>query len=92
MLPILFKVPNLYFFYTTAGDANYFVDIDSVFDLKLESVSRHVSQFEPALSKYRADWEPDRLAKLREAYRTRHERRNGRYVESFRFATGFNPR
>src|SRR6266581_3895664 len=85
-----YTVPNLYFFYTTTNEANYFVNIDPTFELKLESISKQVSQFEPAVTKYRPDWEPKNLARLKEYYVQQHEKRNDHYVESFRFATGFN--
>jgi hypothetical protein len=83
-------VPNLYFFYTTTNEANYYVNIGSTFELKLEAASKQVSQFEPAITKYRSDWEPQNLVALKETYRKEHERKNGHYVESFRFATEFN--
>lgn len=83
-------VPNLYFFYTTTNEANYYVNIDGTFELKLEAISKQVSQFEPAMTKYRADWEPEHLARLKDYYHQQHEKKDGHYVESFRFATGFN--
>jgi LmbE family N-acetylglucosaminyl deacetylase len=83
-------VPNLYFFYTTTNEANYYVNIDPTFDLKLEAVAKQVSQFEPAVTKYRPDWDPQDLAKLKAEYRKEHEKKEGHYVESFRYATGFN--
>src|SRR6266513_1730347 len=46
-------VPNLYFFYATTNDANYYVNIDASFELKLEAIAKQVSQFEPAITKYR---------------------------------------
>src|SRR6266853_6323021 len=51
-------VPNMYFFYTTTNDAKYYVNIDATFDFKVEAISKQVSQFEPAVTKYRPDWEP----------------------------------
>src|SRR6266403_3164443 len=87
-----YTVPNLYFFYTTTNEANYFVNIDPTFELKLESISKQVSQFEPAMTKYRSDWEPQNLARLKDYYHSHHEKKDGHYVESFRFATGFNQR
>src|SRR5437764_7963082 len=50
-----YTVPNLYFFYTTTNEVNYFVNIDPTFELKLESISKQVSQFEPAMTKYRSN-------------------------------------
>ncbi len=85
-----YKVPNLYFYYTAPQDANYFVNIDSVFDRKMEAAAKHVSQFEPSTSKYRPDWDPANLRKMKEEFRREHEKKDGHYVESYRYATGFN--
>jgi LmbE family N-acetylglucosaminyl deacetylase len=85
-----YKVRNMYFYYTAPRDANYFVDIDAVFDKKVEAALKHVSQFEPAWSKYRPDWDPAALAKLKETFRVEHERKDGHFVESYRFAKEFN--
>jgi LmbE family N-acetylglucosaminyl deacetylase len=85
-----YTVPNLYFFYTTTNEANYFVNIDATFDLKVEAAAKQVSQFEPAMTKYRPDWDPQNLALLKAVYPKRHEKKDGHYVESFRYATGFN--
>ena len=85
-----YKVPNLYFYYTAPQDANYFINIDSVFEKKIEAASKHVSQFEPSASKYRPDWDPAYLEKLKEEYRKQHEKKDGHYVESFRYAKEFN--
>ena len=41
-------VTNLFFFYATDEAANYHLNIDATFDLKVEAISRHVSQFEPS--------------------------------------------
>ena len=83
-------VPNMYFFYTTTNEANYYVNIDATFDLKVEAISKQVSQFEPAINKYRPDWEPGVLAQLKEYYRKDQDKKDGHYVEMFRYATGFN--
>ena len=83
-------VPNLYFFYTTTNEANYFVNIDPTFDLKLAAIGKQVSQFEPAVTKYRPDWEPKELEALKDSYRKDHQRKDGHYVEAYRYATGFN--
>jgi len=85
-----YRVPNLFFYYATTRDANCFVNIDPVFEKKVEAASKHVSQFEPAISKYRPDWDADTLAKLKEEFRAQHEKRDGHYVEGYRYATGFN--
>ena len=58
--------------------------------LKIEAASKQVSQFEPAMTKYRPDWDPQNVASLKEEYRKHHEKKDGHYVESFRYATEFN--
>jgi LmbE family N-acetylglucosaminyl deacetylase len=85
-----FKVPLMMFYYA-ATEANYWVDITGVIEQKIKAVSKHVSQFEPSINKYRADWDPKDLAGLVEYLRGRATRKDGKYVEAFRRATGFNP-
>ena len=84
------KVPQEYFFYATEKDANYWVNIDRVVDKKLDAAAAHVSQFEPAIKRYRADWDPADLAKLKQRMRARIVRKDGHAVEAFRTARGFN--
>jgi LmbE family N-acetylglucosaminyl deacetylase len=84
------KVPMVLYYYTLERDANCWVDIESVLDKKLAAGLAHVSQFEPGVNKYRPDWRPEDLAKAREELKSTIIRRNGRYVEAFRFATEFN--
>jgi LmbE family N-acetylglucosaminyl deacetylase len=84
-----YRVPVTYFFYPSPQEANYWVNIDSVFDLKVESATKQVSQFEPAVSKYRADWDAAALARVKEEFRKQHPRKEGHYVEAFRRATEF---
>jgi len=85
-----YKVPEMYFFYPSPQEANYFVNIDSVMDLKVDSAMKQVSQFEPAVSKYRPDWDPKDLAKAKEELRGEQPRKDGHFVEAFRYATEFN--
>src|SRR5258708_31293954 len=75
-----YTVPNLYFFYTTTNEANYYVHIESTFELKVEAVSKQVSQFEPSETKYRPDWDPQNLALLKAYYHQNHEKKDGHYV------------
>ena len=82
------KVPMELFYYS-GKDANYWVHIDDEIETKLNALAQHVSQFEPAESKYRPDWDPKDLEKMKTALRARAERKNGRIVEAFRAATGF---
>ena len=85
-----YKVPEMYFFYPSAQEANYFVNIDSVMDLKVNAALKQVSQFEPAVNKYRPDWDPKDFAKAKEELRGAQPRKEGHFVEAFRYTTGFN--
>jgi len=85
-----YLVPEMYFYYTTAQEANTWVNIDAVMPLKLEAGSKHVSQFEPAIIKYRPDWDPADWAKTKDEMIRRQPQKDGHYVEPFRKATGFN--
>ncbi len=84
------KVPVEAYFYVTAKDANYWVNIDDVVELKLAAAAAHVSQFEPAIDKYRPDWDPKDLEKLKQGLRARAVKKDGHIVEAFRIAGGFN--
>jgi LmbE family N-acetylglucosaminyl deacetylase len=84
-----YAVPVTYFYYTTPQEANYWVNIDSVAQLKLEAASKHVSQFEPAMHKYRPDWDPADLARLK-GMLSYQPKKDGHYVEAFRRAKHFN--
>jgi LmbE family N-acetylglucosaminyl deacetylase len=77
-------------FYYAAGDANYWVDITGVVDLKIKAVIKHVSQFEPSINKYRPDWDPKDLENLVEYLKGRATKKDGKFVEAFRRATEFN--
>ena len=85
-----YAVPMMYFYYTTPQEANYWVNIDSVAQLKLEAASKHVSQFEPSIHKYRPDWDPSDLAGVEKELMSQQPKKDGHYVEAFRRATGFN--
>jgi LmbE family N-acetylglucosaminyl deacetylase len=83
-------VPQEFYFYVTPKDAKYWVNIDSVVDTKLDAAAAHVSQFEPSILRYRPDWEPAELAKMKAELRTHVKKKDGHYVEAFRTTTGFN--
>ncbi|MFZ0860785.1 MAG: PIG-L family deacetylase [Candidatus Sulfotelmatobacter sp.] len=85
-----YQVPEMYFFYPSPQEANYFVNIDSVAELKFDAACKQVSQFEPAVHKYRSDWEPKDMEKAKGLMRREQPRKDGHYVEAFRYATGFN--
>ena len=85
-----YAVPVTYFYYTAPEEANYWVNIDSVAQLKLEAATKHVSQFEPSVHKYREDWDPADLAGLKTGLMSRQTKKDGHYVEAFRKATSFN--
>jgi len=84
-----FKVPEMYFYYPSPQEANYFVNVESVAELKFDAAAKQVSQFEPAVNRYRPDWDPKDLAKAKEEMRQEQPRKDGHYVEAFRYATGF---
>jgi len=83
-------VPQEYYFYVTQESANYWVNIDSVVEKKLDAAAAHVSQFEPSIHRYRPDWELAALEKLKAEFRGRMLKKDGHNVEAFRVATGFN--
>jgi LmbE family N-acetylglucosaminyl deacetylase len=85
-----FAVPIEAYFYVTPKDANSWVNIDEVIDLKLASAAAHVSQFEPSISKYRPDWDPKELAKMKAGLRKRAVVKDGHLVEAYRIASEFN--
>ncbi len=85
-----YHVPEMYFFYPTDPEANTWVNIDEVMDLKLEAGSKHVSQFEPSVHKYRPDWDPAVLERTKAEMRGLQPKKDGHFVEAFRYATGFN--
>jgi len=85
-----YAVPVTYFYYTAPEEANYWVNIDSVAQLKLEAATKHVSQFEPSIHKYRPDWDPADLAGLKAGLTSQQTKKDGHYVEAFRKATSFN--
>ena len=84
-----YKVPEMYFFYPSAQEANYFVNIDDVAELKFDAATKQVSQFEPAVNKYRPDWTAGDLKNAKEEMRKEQTKKDGHYVEAFRYATGF---
>jgi LmbE family N-acetylglucosaminyl deacetylase len=84
------QVPVEAYFYATPKEANYWVNIDDVLDLKVSAAAAHVSQFEPSVHKYRPDWDPKDLEKLKQERRNRATKKDGHYVEAYRVATQFN--
>ena len=84
------QVPAYLFYYVTPRDANYWVNIDPVLDKKLNAGLASVSQFEPAVHKYRPDWLPEDRAKALAELKSAQVHRDGHTVEAFRYATEFN--
>ncbi len=85
-----YRVPLMMFYYSIPQEENYWVNIDAVMDKKVEAYSKHVSQMEPSINKYRPDWEAADLERFRNGFRARHPKKEGHFVEAFRRATGFN--
>jgi hypothetical protein len=84
------QVPIEAYFYVTPQDANYWVNIDDVIDIKLTAAVAHVSQFDPSVKKYRPDWDPADLAATKKYLLSRAVKKDGHVVESFRISTQFN--
>ena len=84
------KVPHEFFYYVTGKDANYWINIDSVVEKKLDAAVSHVSQFEPSIHHYRPDWDPADLARTKAYLRGLIPRKDGHLVEAFRAAEGFS--
>jgi LmbE family N-acetylglucosaminyl deacetylase len=84
------KVPHEVYFYVTDHDANYWVNIDSTVDLKLEAAVSHVSQWEPSIHHYRPDWDPKTLSELKQELRKKARQKDGHFVEAFRIETEAN--
>ena len=83
-------VPVEAYFYVTPQDANYWVNIDSVMDVKLKAATAHVSQFDPSIRKYRPDWDDKDLEKVKQGLRTRATKKDGHFVEAYRIGGRFN--
>jgi LmbE family N-acetylglucosaminyl deacetylase len=83
-------VPLEVYFYVTPQDANYWVDISSVMDLKLKAATAHVSQFDPAIRKYRPTWDGADLEREKESLRKHATIKDGHAVEAFRINGAFN--
>ena len=83
-------VPQEYYYYVTDKEANYWVNIDSVVDKKLDAAMAHVSQWEPSIHHYRPDWDAAELQKTKDEIRSKIPKKDGHYVEAFRNASGFN--
>jgi LmbE family N-acetylglucosaminyl deacetylase len=83
-------VPLEAYFYVEPGDANYWVNIDSVMDLKLRAATAHVSQFDPSIRKYRPDWDDQDLETVKQGLRARATKKDGHFVEAYRISGGFN--
>ena len=83
------RVPEEYYYYA-GKDANYFVNIDDVAEIKLNAAVAHVSQFSPAVDKYRAGLGSGGAGETEGGVAADGKKKDGHYVEAFRRATGFN--
>src|SRR6516165_9521536 len=79
-----YKVPEMYFFYPSPQEANYFVNIDQVAELKFEAATKQVSQLEPGINKYHSDWLPEYLKKAKSDLRRVKTKKDEHNVEAFR--------
>jgi LmbE family N-acetylglucosaminyl deacetylase len=85
-----YKVPEMYFFYPAPDEVNYRVPIEDVKDLKRQSALAQVSQFAPSEDKYRPDWDEKDLKAADAELKRFLPTKDGKAVEEFRYATGFN--
>ncbi len=83
-------VPVEVYYYVTPQDANYWVDVSTLMELKLDAAMAHVSQFEPSIHKYRPDWSAQDLKREKDALRKEATMKDGHFVEAFRISGGFN--
>ncbi len=83
-------VPVEVYYYVTPQDANYWVDVTPMMDLKLQAATAHVSQFDPSINKYRPDWDQADLKREEDGLRKQATMKDGRVVEAFRISGGFN--
>ena len=67
----------------------YFVNIDSVVELEFDAAAKQVSQFEPAVNRYRPDWTAEDLKRAKDEMHKEQPKKDGYYVEAFRYSTGF---
>ncbi len=72
-----YLVPLMYFYYTAPAEANTWVNIDPVVRLKLDAAAKHVSQFDPSITKYRPDWEPADWAKVEKQMTSEQPKKDG---------------
>ena len=78
-----FHVPLAYYYYST--QPNYTVDITAVFEDKIKASAKHVSQFEPSISRYTPDMAKETFDTIR-TWGEKHSREGERFVEKFRRA------
>lgn len=83
-------VPIEAYFYVTPQDANYWINIESVLDIKLKAATAHVSQFAPSIRKYRPDWDAKDLEKTKAGLRAKATKKDGHVVEAYRISGAFN--
>ncbi|MFA6244151.1 MAG: PIG-L deacetylase family protein [Candidatus Hydrogenedentales bacterium] len=76
-----YRVPLAFYYYTE--EPNYTVDITAITDKKLEASAKHVSQFEPSLSKYTPEMPKEVFAGIR-IWGLSQMKDGDTYVEKFR--------
>ncbi|MBX7258173.1 MAG: PIG-L family deacetylase [Candidatus Hydrogenedentes bacterium] len=76
-----YRVPVAFYYYTE--EPNYTVDITAIVEKKIEASAKHVSQFEPSLSKYTPEMSKDTFAGIR-LWGMAQMKEGDKYVEKFR--------
>lgn len=77
-----FGVKEVYYYYSQ--QPNYEVDITETFEAKAKACAAHVSQFEPAVTKYTAVMAPAVFEQIKKGFGQRNRTEDGRLVERFR--------
>lgn len=66
------------------------MNINAVADVKLAPALAYVSQWEPSIHRYGADWDPAASEATKKEVRGMVMKKDGHVVEAFRIATDFN--
>jgi hypothetical protein len=74
---------------TSASSFLLFISSEMNFPSGPRKDMTQVSQFEAAVNKYRPDWTPEDLKKAKGEMQKEQPKKDGHYVEAFRYATGF---
>lgn len=80
-----FRTPLAFYYYS--AQPNYTVDITAVFDNKIKASAKHVSQFEPSLSKYTPEMSEETYQRIYQ-WGAGRSKEGDKFVERFRRVEG----